>query len=136
MAMRTPQSGMDNHYFNVENVIMKQPIVIPIRIDPSPFWTYLFQYPYKQEYASSLISSDKVRTRNFHSKKFFINGLCVINGIGEVGGSFCDMYLKELHGDHVAFLNLFTALKEGTFTCKFFDNSDSFDFSTMQMPHI
>ena len=70
---------------NVENAIMKESIDILKGIDPAPFRPYLFLHPYTQEYVSSLISSDKIRTKNFHSKKYFSNGLCVINNIGELG---------------------------------------------------
>ena len=69
----------------------------------------------------SLISSDEINARHFHSTKLFTNDLCVINDSGELGRSFSDIYPKDLglkvqhRGDYVTFLNSDTAIKEGTF---------------------
>lgn len=69
----------------------------------------------------SLISSDEINARHFHSTKLLIDGLCVINDSGELGRSFCDIYPKDLgmkvqhQGHYVTFLNSDTAIKEGTF---------------------
>ena len=75
---------------------MKQAIGIPMGIDPAPFWTNLFLYSYEAEYMSSLISSDKVKARHFHSAKHFIDDLSAINDGGEFGRSVCDIYPKEI----------------------------------------
>ena len=51
---------------------------------------------YKEEYISSLISSNKIKSRYFHSKKCFINDLYTINGDREFARSSRDIYQKEL----------------------------------------
>ena len=40
---------IENRYFNVGNVIMKQGISIPMGIEPAPFWVILFLYSYIEE---------------------------------------------------------------------------------------
>ena len=90
---------------------------------------------------SSLISSDKVKARDFHSTKRFIDNLCTINDGEQFGRSFCVIYPKELElkvkyqGDHATFLNLDTIITEGAFIYKFFYKRDSFLFSIEGMPH-
>ena len=70
---------------------------------------------------SSLISSDKIKARHFHSRKRFIDDLYAINDGGEFERSVCEIYPKELElkvkcqGDHATFLNLDVTIKEGTF---------------------
>ena len=50
---------------------MKQAIGIPMGIDPATFGQIL--YSYKEEYISSLISSDKTKVRLSHATKQFID---------------------------------------------------------------
>ena len=45
---------------------------------------------------SSLISSDKIKIRHFHSTKRFIDDLCVINDGGEFERSICVIYPKDI----------------------------------------
>ena len=75
---------------------------------------------------SSLISSDKIKARHFHSLKRFIDDLCAINDGGEFERSICNIYPKELglkfehQGDRATLLNLGIIIKEKTFIFKFF----------------
>ena len=71
---------------------MKQKIGIPIGTDPATFWANIFLYSYEEAYMSSLISSDKVTARHFHSAEHFVDGLCTINDSGEFGRSVCYIY--------------------------------------------
>ena len=48
-----------------------QAISIPMVIDSASFWANLFLYSY-EEYMLSLISSDKIKARHFHSPKRFL----------------------------------------------------------------
>ena len=38
---------------------------------------------------------DKIKARNFHSIKHFIDDLCAVNDRGGFGRSFCEIYPKE-----------------------------------------
>ena len=84
---------------------MKQATGIPIIINPASFWANLFLYSYKEDYMS-LLTSDKVKARRFHSRKRVIDNLCAINDGGEFERSIFDIYPKELElkvehqGDH------------------------------------
>ena len=77
-------------------------------------------YSYEEEYISSLISSDKIKARHFHSTKHFIDDLSAINYGGEFGRSICEIYPKELEhkvehqSDHATILNLDITIEEGT----------------------
>ena len=90
----------------------------------------------------SLISSDKIKTRPFHSTKRFIDGLWDINGGGEFGKFVCNIYLKELElkvehlEDYATFLNLDTTIREVILIYKLFDKRDFFLFSIVRMPQI
>ena len=85
-----------------------------------------FLCSYDEEYMSSLISSDKIKARHFHSLKRFTDDLCAINDGGEFERSICDIYPKELElkfehqGDRATLLNLGIIIKEKTFIFKFF----------------
>ena len=74
---------IENCYFTVGNVVMRQAIGIPMGIDPAPFWANLFLYAYEVKYISDLIVSDKVKARHFHSTNRFIEDLCTLNDGGE-----------------------------------------------------
>ena len=41
---------IENCFFSVGNIIMRQAIVIIMGIDPAPFWANLFLYTYEEEY--------------------------------------------------------------------------------------
>ena len=91
---------------------------------------------------SSLISTDKIKARHFHSGKCFIDYLCTINYGEDFGKSICEIYLKDLElkvehqHDHATFLNLDITIKEGTFIYKLSDKRSSFFFLIVRMPHI
>ena len=111
---------MENCYFKIGKVVMQLSIGIPTGIDPVPFWTNLFLYSYEEDYISSLISSDKVKARHFHSTKRFIDDLYSINDGREFGKSFSDIYPTELElkfehqGSPAGFLDLDITIKKGT----------------------
>ena len=48
-------------------------------IDPILFWANLVLHSYEEKRMPSLISSDKIKARHFHSRKRFIVDLCAIN---------------------------------------------------------
>ena len=133
---------INNCYFNVGNLTMKKAIRIPMGIDPTQFWANLFLYSYENQCMSSLISSDKIKARHFHSTKHFIDDLCAINDDGDFGRSICNIYPKELESkveqqrDHATFLNLDVTIKNGAFLYKSLDKRDLFPFSVVRMPHI
>ena len=60
---------IENCYFNIWNVTIKQAIDISMGIDPAPFWANLFLCSYEEEYMSSLISSDKFKVRQLPLNK-------------------------------------------------------------------
>ena len=64
---------IQNCYFTVGNITLKQDIGIPMGIDPAPFWANLFLYSYEVDYMSSLIQTYKVKARHFHSTNRFID---------------------------------------------------------------
>ena len=133
---------IENSYFIVGNVTMRQVIGILMGIDPAPFWANLFLYTYEKEYMEKLIASDKVKARHFHSTKRFIDDLCAINDGDEFGRSYKDIYPEELelkvehHGQHASFLNLDINITEGRFIYKLYDKRDDFPFSIVRMPHL
>ena len=56
---------IENCYFIVGNVTMKQATGIQMGIDPVPFWANFFLYSYEEGFISSLISSVKIKARHF-----------------------------------------------------------------------
>ena len=76
---------------------------------------------YKENYISSLISSDKIKAGPSHLTKRFINDLYVINHVGEFGRYISQIYPKgieikvEHQGDYATLSNLYITIKEGTF---------------------
>ena len=60
-----------NHFIKNCYMTMKEAAVTRMGSDPAPFWANLFLY-LCEAYRSSLISSDKIKARYFHSTKRFI----------------------------------------------------------------
>ena len=87
---------VQNCYFTVGNVVLRQAIGIPMGIDPAPFWANLFLYQFEQRYMSDLILTDKVKARHFHSTKRFIDDLCAINDGNLFGTVYKNIYPEEL----------------------------------------
>ena len=56
---------IQNCYFSVGNIVLRQAIGIPMGIDPTPFWANLFLYQFEQRYMANLIDSDKVKACHF-----------------------------------------------------------------------
>ena len=133
---------IENCYFTVGKVVMRQAIGIPMGIDPAPFWANLFLYQYEQRYMTNLIDNDKVAARHFHSTKRFIDDLCALNDGGLFERVYRDIYPDELElkkehsGNHGTFLNLDISIRENKFVYKLFDKRDAFPFSIVRMPFI
>ena len=133
---------IESSYFTVGNLTMRQAIGIPMGIDPAPFWANLFLYTYEKQYMETLIESDKVKARHFHSTKRFIDDLCAINDGDEFGKSYKEIYPEELelkiehHGQHASFLSLDINIVDGRFVYKLFDKRDAFPFFIVRMPHL
>ena len=133
---------IENCYFTVGNVILRQAVGIPMGIDPSPFWANLFLYQYEQRYMTDLIKADKVKARHFHSTKRFIDDLCALNDGNQFERVHRDIYPEELElkkehsGNHGTFLNLDITIEDGRFVYKLYDKRDDFPFSIVRMPFI
>lgn len=133
---------VENCYFTVGTVIMRQAIGIPMGIDPAPFWANLFLYQYEHRYMDTLIPEDRVAARHFHSTKRFIDDLCALNDGNLFERVHLDIYPTELElkkehsGNHGTFLNLDITISEGRFIYKLYDKRDDFPFSIVRMPHI
>ena len=133
---------IQNCYFTVGNIGMRQAIGIPMGIDPAPFWANLFLYSYEEEYISRLIPLDPGKARHFHSTYRFIDDLCALNDGGEFGKVFKDIYPEELElklehsGQYASFLNLDITIEDGIFNYKLYDKRDAFPFHIVRMPHI
>ena len=62
---------IQNCYFMVQNLLLRQKIGIPIGTDPAPFWANCFLNTYENEYISEPISNDKVMfTKTFIPLKY------------------------------------------------------------------
>ena len=55
---------IQNCYFSVGNVVMRQRVGIPMGIDPAPFWANLFLYTYEHEYINKLIKENRVKAKH------------------------------------------------------------------------
>ena len=117
---------------------MQQLFGIPMRIPHVPFWEIFFLYSFEDIY--TLISSNKINVKHFHSTKRFIDHLWTINDGGEFKRVFCNISPKESElkvehqGSYVTLLNL--TIKKRTFKYELFDKTDSFRFYVVRMPHI
>ena len=133
---------IENCYFTVGNVVLRQSIGIPMGMDPAPFWANLFLYTYEHEYMTKMMGEDKVKARHFHSTNRFIDDLCTLNDGGEFGTSCDDIYPEELvlkvehQGTHASFLNLDINIVDGRFIYKLYDKRDDFPFFIVRMPHM
>jgi len=131
---------IENCYFTVGNLVMRQAIGIPMGIDPAPFWANLFLYTYEEAYISKLISSNPVKARFFHSTKRFIDDLSAINDGFEFEKVYKDIYPEELElklehkGSHATFLNLDISIENNIFVYKLYDKRDTFPFHIVRMP--
>ena len=133
---------IENCYFTVGNMVLKQTIGIPMGIDPAPFWANLFLYTYEEEYISSLMTVDPVLARHFLSVRRFIDDLIAINDGNEFGKVYRNIYPEELElklehsGQHADFLCLDIQIEDGIFVYKLYDKRDGFPFAIVRMPQI
>ena len=133
---------IENCYFKVGNILLRQRVGIPMGIDPAPFWANLFLYTYENEFVSNLVSNNKALARKFHSTKRFIDDLVALNDGGVFGDVFEDIYPPELalkmehSGKHATFLSLDISIQDGIFVYKLFDKRDAFPFFIVRMPHL
>ena len=131
---------IQNSFFLVGNLTMRQAIGIPMGIDPAPFWANLFLYTFEKEYMTNLI--EKVKARHFHGTKRFIDDLCALNDGDEFGKSYREIYPEELelkvehHGHHASFLSLDINIIDDRFVYKLYDKRDAFPFFIVRMPHL
>ena len=132
---------IENCYFTVGDIVMRQAIGIPMGIDPAPFWANFFLYTYEEAYISNLISANPVKARYFYSTKRFIDDLSAINDNNEFGKVYKDIYPEELElkleheGTHAAFLHLDITIEDNIFIYKLYDKRDAFPFHIVRMPH-
>ena len=93
-------------------------------------------------YMDSLVATDKVKARHFHSTKRFIDDLCAINDGDEFNCSYRNIYPEDLelkvehHGQHASFLSLDITIVDGVFIYKLFDKRDAFPFHIVRMHHL
>ena len=133
---------IENCYFKVGNILLRQKIGIPMGIDPAPFWANLFLYTYENDFVSKLVSTNKALARKFHSTRRFIDDLIALNDGGMFGIVFEDIYPPELalkvehSGEYASFLSLDITIRDGMFVYKLFDKRDAFPFFIVRMPHL
>ena len=132
---------IENCYFTIGNLVLKQDIGIPMGIDPAPFWANLFLYHFESKYIQLLISEGSNRAFKYHATSRFIDDLIAINDGKEFYQSFKKIYPSQLelklehHGSHATFLDLDITIREGVFVYKLFDKRDAFPFHVVRMPH-
>ena len=133
---------IENCYFNIGNLLLSQIIGIPMGIDPAPFWANLFLYTYESDFINKLIKRDQSKALHYHGSFRFIDDKCCINGSGEFGRSFHDIYPPSLelkiehNGNHATFLDLEINIVDGVFVYKLYDKRDDFPFFIIRMPHL
>ena len=131
-----------NCYFQIGDLLLSQIIGIPMGIDPAPFWANLYLASYESDFMTSLIRDDKIKALHYHGSFRFIDDKCCINGSGEFGRSFQNIYppsleLKVEHnGVHATFLDLEINIIGGVFVYKLYDKRDEFPFYIIRMPHL
>ena len=93
-----------------------------------------FFHSFEGEYMSSLISSDRIKARHFHTTKHFIDDLCIMNYSGEFGRSICEIHSKDFklkvehQGDHSMCFNLDITIEKEAFVYKLFEKGDNSPF--------
>ena len=133
---------IENCHFQIGNLLLSQIIGIPMGIDPAPFWANLFLSSYESDFMNNTIKENKQKALHYHGSFRFIDDKCCINGSGEFGRSFPNIYppsleLKVEHnGNHATFLDLEINIVDGIFVYKLFDKRDDFPFFIIRMPHL
>ena len=133
---------IENCFFTVVNIALKQDICIPLGIDPALFWVNLFLHFYENQFMAELISNNKFKTRRFHSTKSFIGDLCAMNDGREFGRTNAGVFPKDCElrlqhqGTHASILNLNFNTLGGKSVHKLYDKRDSFRFFIVMMPNI
>ena len=130
-------------YINIYigNLLFRQCIGIPMRIDPVQFWANLYLYYYENLFMMKLIRTDRYKGFNFKSAFRFIDDACTINNSDAFNESYQEIYPPELQlkcehsGDHATFLELVTIV-DGIFVYKLFDKRDAFPFYIVRMPDV
>ena len=66
---------IENCFFTVANITLKQDKGISMGIDPALFWANLFLYFYQNQFMTELISNNEIKYQHFHSIKVFTDDL-------------------------------------------------------------
>ena len=133
---------LENCFFTVGNIVVRQKIGIPMGIDPAPFWANLFLYTYEKAFMKKLVKEDKRKAWLLNSTGRFLDDLLTINDNGLFEASHHTIYpegleLKLEHsGTHASFLNIDITVVENQFLYKLFDKRDTFPFQIVWMPHM
>ena len=123
-------------FYTVGNLLFRQCIGIPIRIDPAPFWANLYLYHYEN------LRTDRYQGFTFKNAFRFIDDACTINDSDAFNESYQEIYPPELQlkcehsGDHATFLELDIIIVDGIFVYKLFGKRDAFRFFIVRMPHV
>ena len=123
---------LDNCYFNIGDIVLRQVVGIPMGSDPAPFMANLFLYFYENQYVCDLKKQNLRLACRFSNTFRYIDDLCAIN----------DIYPRELElkkensiGSSATFLDLSIEINEGKFSTHIYDKRDSFPFSITRMPY-
>ena len=133
---------IENCFFTLGNLLVRQKIGIPMGIDPAPFWANLYLYWYEDRFISMLIHSDRRKAFLFNGNFRFIDDLVIINGGNVFLESFRDIYPENLElklehtGTRATFLDLEITVQDGKFFFKLFDKRDNFPFHIVRMPYF
>lgn len=133
---------LDNCYFNIGDIVLRQVVGIPMGSDPAPFMANLFLYFYENQYVRDLKKQNLRLARRFSNTFRYIDDLCAINDNGEFERTFRNIYPRELElkkensiDSSATFLDLSIEINEGKFSTHIYDKRDSFPFSITRMPY-
>jgi len=133
---------IENCFFEVGDLILRQKIGIPMGIDPAPFWANLYLHWYEGEFMKTLIQNDKLKAFSFNGNSRYSDDLICINGGDSFLNSYKDIYPSSLElklehsGSSATFLDLDITIVSGKFKYKLFDKRESFPFHIVRMPHL
>lgn len=133
---------VNNCYFTIGKILLKQVIGLPMGGDPAPFWANLFLFHFEYDWLKRMRKENNILARKFTNTFRFIDDLLSINDGGEFEKHHHEIYPKELQlkkenvvNTSCTFLDLDITIEDKILTTKLYDKRDTYTFSIVRLPY-
>ena len=134
---------INNSYFMVGNIILRQEIGIPMGIDPAPFYANGHLYKYEFDFQEEMTKKNYTIAKSLNHTHRYIDDISPLNDRGNFEKFRQDIYPPELilvkqnnSEMSASVLDIQIDVVENKFQTKVFDKRDDFPFNICRYPSL